>query len=238
PGVANVADAQRLELQPGDEKLGVDFSGINTQPPDPSLFTPIRLVGPNGQLITPAQLPGSGVIRGRITRSDGFPIARATVSTNVSQRTATFAVNLMRSAQTDDDGVYELGMLPEGQYRVTAAKLGYATARYGQKEAADPDTLVDLADGPTRTRIDVVLPPNSNVMGRVVDEFGDPVENASVALSQIKYQGGRRRLVGVSAMSGRTTDDLGRYRIYAVPAGEYVVTASVGQVASFELDRG
>src|SRR4029077_5051682 len=97
-------------------------------------------------------------------------------------------------------------------------------------EPAEQGTLVDVADAQTRTRIDVVLTPNSNVTGRVVDEFGDPVENASVALSQIRFQGGRKRLVGVAAMSGRTTDDLGRYRIYAVPAGEYVVTASVGQV--------
>jgi hypothetical protein len=39
-------------------------------------------------------------------------------------------------------------------------------------------------------------------------------------------------------MSGRTTDDLGRYRIYAVPAGEYVVNASVGQVVPFEPVAG
>ncbi len=70
-----------------------------------------------------------------------------------------------------------------------------------------------------------------------MDEFGDPVENAAVTLSQIRFQGGRRRLVGVSAMSGRTTDDLGRYRIYAVPPGEYVVNASVGQVVAFSPAR-
>ncbi len=121
---------------------------------------------------------------------------------------------------------------------MTAAKVGYSTVRYGQRQDTDPGTVVDLADSQTRTRIDIVLPRNSNVMGRVVDEFGDPVENAAVALSQIRFQGGRRRLVGVSAMSGRTTDDLGRYRIYAVPAGDYVVTASVGQVVPFEPGMG
>ena len=241
PGVARVGDAQNIELHPGDEKLGVDFSSIETQLRESSevnVAGPIRL-GLNGQVMTAAQLAaGTGVIRGRITRADGFPIARATVSTLVSQRTATLAVNINRTTQTGDDGAYELAMLPGGQYRMSAAKLGFATARYGQKEPADQGVLVDLADGQTRTRIDIVLPPNSNVTGRVVDEFGDPVENASVALSQIRYQGGRRRLVGVSAMSGRTTDDLGRYRVYAVPAGDYVVTATVGQVVAFEPERG
>jgi hypothetical protein len=39
-------------------------------------------------------------------------------------------------------------------------------------------------------------------------------------------------------MSGRTTDDLGRYRIYAVPPGEYIVNASVGQVVAFQYSIG
>jgi protocatechuate 3,4-dioxygenase beta subunit len=238
PGVATTADAQNIDLHPGDEKVGVDFSGFTTQPNEVNVGGPVRVVTPNGQLITAAQIGGTGVIRGRVTRTDGISVGRATVSTQVSQSTPTFSVNLPRSTQTDEDGVYELATLPAGQYRVTAAKVGYSTVRYGQRQDADPGTVVDLADSQTRTRIDIVLPRNSNVMGRVVDEFGDPVENAAVALSQIRFQGGRRRLVGVSAMSGRTTDDLGRYRIYAVPPGDYVVTASVGQVVPFEPGMG
>ena len=239
PGVAAIGDAQNVDLRPGDEKLGVDFAGFGTQPTELSVGGPIRVVGPNGQLITAAQIgSGTGVIRGRVTRADGLPVVRATVSTQVTQTTSTFSVNLTRSTQTDEDGIYELANLSAGQYRVNAAKVGYSTARYGQRNDTDAGVLVDVADSQTRTRIDIILPRSANVMGRVVDEFGDPVENASVALSQIRYQGGRRRLVGVSAMSGRATDDLGRYRVYAVPAGEYVVTASVGQVVPFEADRG
>jgi hypothetical protein len=59
-----------------------------------------------------------------------------------------------------------------------------------------------------------------------------------VTLSQIKYQRGRKRLATVSAMSGRTTDDLGRYRVYAVPPGDYIVSASVGQVVAFQPSTG
>jgi Carboxypeptidase regulatory-like domain len=245
PGVALVGDAQNIDLDPGDEKLGVDFAGINTQPggesSQVSLAGAARFVGPNGQVLTPSMLAGTGIIRGRITRPDGLPIAHATVSTSVSGTLnlgGTVALNVTKSIQTDEDGAYELAMLPAGRYNVSASKVGYSLARYGQRNDGDPVSPVDVAEGQTRTRIDIVLPRNSNVMGRVVDEFGDPVENASVALALIRFQGGRRRLVNVSAMSGRTTDDLGRYRIYAVPPGEYVVTASVGQVVPFEPDRG
>jgi protocatechuate 3,4-dioxygenase beta subunit len=242
PGAAAVGDAQNIDLQPGDEKLDVDFNGINTQPIEAGFGGPVRFVAPNGQVMTASQFAGTGVIRGRVTRGDGLPIGHATVSTQVSQILSNVggnvAVNVARTTQTDDDGVYELATLPAGQYRVNAAKVGYSAARYGQRNETDAGVLVDMADSQTRTRIDIVMPRSASVMGRVVDEFGDPVENATVALSQIRFQGGRRRLVGVSAMSGRTTDDLGRYRIYAVPQGDYVVTASVGQVMPFEPATG
>src|SRR5262249_56044012 len=117
-----------------------------------------------------------------------------------------------------------------GQGGVSGGKAGAMTLRYGQREDGEAGALVDVGDTQTRTDIDIVLPRNSNVTGRVVDEYGDPVENVAVTLSQIRYQGGRRRLVTVSAMSGRTTDDLGRYRVYAVPPGDYIVSASVGHV--------
>jgi hypothetical protein len=239
PGVT-LGDAQRIDLHPGDEKLGVDFSGIVTAPDDVTGPNQRRLVGPNAQslLVPPV---GAGVIRGRITRGDGLPIARATVSTQFVQTApGGQAVNFAgtKATATDDDGRYELSELPAGQYRVTVVKPGYITSRYGQREDADAGTPVDVADAQTRARIDVVLQRNSNVAGRVVDEYGDPVENVAVTLSQIKYQGGRRRLVTVSAMSGRTSDDLGRYRVYAVPPGDYVVSASVGQVVAFQPSTG
>jgi hypothetical protein len=243
PGVATVADAQDLDLHPGDEKLGVDFAGLGTQLNDVTatlqiVMPNIQLVGPNGQSLRPTPIPGTGVIRGRVTRTDGLPLARVTVSTQAPQSVLGRTVNAARSVQTDDDGRYEIGDLPAGEYRVAAAKLGYVTLRYGQREDSDQGVPVDLADSQTRTRIDIALPRYSNVTGRVVDEFGDPVEGAAVTLSQIKFQTGRKRLVSVSGMSGRMTDDLGRYRIYAVPPGEYVVGATVGQVVPFQPVSG
>src|SRR5262249_40275894 len=160
-----------------------------------------------GQLmqIRTAPAVGTGVIRGRVTRGDGLPIPRVSVSTQVVQTAPALGsqinLNGTKSTQTQDDGSYELSELPPGQYRILVAKPGYINGRYGQREDTDPGIPVDVAEAQTRTRIDVVLQRNSTVTGRVVDEFGDPVEDVAVSLSQIKYQGGRRRLVGVSSMS-------------------------------------
>src|SRR5262249_49538207 len=125
PGVIQVVDAQDLVLRPGDEKLGVDFSGLTTQANEMTVVNqtgqPNAVIVVNGRPMMPTPILGAGVIRGRITRSDGLPIAHATVSTQapVSQLGRTTTGN--RSVQTNDDGTYEFVDLPAGQYRVTAA---------------------------------------------------------------------------------------------------------------------
>ena len=93
---------------------------------------------------------------------------------------------------------------------------------------------VDLADGETRERADMTLARWGTLTGRVLDELGDPVQGVSVQLLQIRYQAGRRRLVGAGGTS-RVTDDTGRYRVYGFPPGRYIVSAAIGDVASADV---
>jgi hypothetical protein len=55
-----------------------------------------------------------------------------------------------------------------------------------------------------------------------------------VELFQVKYQGGRRRLVEAE-VGQRLTDDRGEYRLHDVPNGRYLVSASVGSVATADV---
>src|SRR5215813_800174 len=140
PGVAAIANALDIDLHPGDERLGIDFSSLRTPSNEIAITaqTPQRANGgvgpngpsvtpPNGQSVTPPTVVATSVIRGRVTRADGLPIARATVSTQVQQTGPGRQANIngARSTQTDEDGNYELAELPAGQYRVSAAKPGY-----------------------------------------------------------------------------------------------------------------
>jgi len=63
------------------------------------------------------------------------------------------------------------------------------------------------------------------ISGRVV---------ADVQLLHIRYEAGRRRLVPAGG-AARVTDDLGRYRLYALPPGQYAVSATIGDVGSADL---
>ena len=69
------------------------------------------------------------------------------------------------------------------------------------------------------------------VVGRVFDEYGDPVQGAKVEVLQLRYEGGRRRLVGMPSF-GSATDDHGSYRLFGLRPGQYIVSAEVGGAAA------
>ncbi|HJZ72202.1 MAG TPA: carboxypeptidase-like regulatory domain-containing protein [Vicinamibacterales bacterium] len=66
------------------------------------------------------------------------------------------------------------------------------------------------------------MPLGGVVTGRVVDEMGEAVAQASVALARRRYVDGERQLV---SQNGSSADDRGEFRIFGVPPGEYVLVA-------------
>ncbi|HUK36142.1 MAG TPA: carboxypeptidase-like regulatory domain-containing protein [Vicinamibacterales bacterium] len=234
PGTAFVADAGAITVAPGDEKFGVDFSGVTTEASLIDLSAQVAQqpnirvsIGPVSVQDAPQ---GTGVIRGRVTRPDGVAIPRVRVTTAIPQGARGGRTNVQLSAVTDEDGRYEFTGLFPGDYRIRASKPGYTDAIYGQQPGADAGTAVTLGDNKIRAQIDIVLPRHSAIVGQIVDDFGDPVEGATVNVWQIRFQTGRRRLVSVNGTSTQVTDDHGRYRLFGVPPGQYVITASIGQV--------
>ena len=78
------------------------------------------------------------------------------------------------------------------------------------------------------------MEPWGTLAGRVLDELGDPMQGATVEVLEVRYRAGRRWLVGAGA-APRATDDLGQYRLYALPPGRYIVSAAVGDAASSDV---
>jgi hypothetical protein len=62
------------------------------------------------------------------------------------------------------------------------------------------------------------------VSGHVVDEAGDPVEGVTVQLWRTAFQGGLRTLTAYGLP--RATDDRGQYRLFHIPAGRYLLSAT------------
>jgi protocatechuate 3,4-dioxygenase beta subunit len=83
-------------------------------------------------------------------------------------------------------------------------------------------------------KADISLPRGSVLAGRVVDEAGEAVAEAEVTAMRMQFQNGKRRLVP----SGRnaTTNDLGQFRIYGLPPGEYYVSASLRNMSAMVVE--
>jgi hypothetical protein len=165
---------------------------------------------------------GTAVIRGYVLAADtGNPLRRAQVRA--------FAMGGQGNgmAQTDAEGRFEIAQLPAGRYTVTAQRSGYVTQSFGQRAPNQPGTPIEIGDGQVAEKVSFALARGGAISGRVVDEFGEPVSAAQVSVQRFAYMGGVRRLGPAGAEGGNDrTDDLGQFRLYGLPPGDYYVMAS------------
>jgi len=180
----------------------------------PAPGEPPGMVGPDRPLKT-----GTGRIRGRVTTIDnGSPVRRAQVRISGPDIGS-------KAAMTDQDGGYEFRDLPAGRFSLSVSKSGFVPMQYGQNRPFEPGKPIELAEGQAVDKANVSLPRGSVLSGRVVDEFGEPVADAMVMAMRMQYINGRRRLVNAGRSS--QSNDLGQFRLYGLPPGEYYVSATL-----------
>src|SRR5262245_57266059 len=169
---------------------------------------PFPLLGGQRQFKT-----GTARIRGRVISSEtGGPVRRAQVRISGPEIAA-------KTALTDAEGRYEFRELPAGRFNMSTSKSGFVTVQYGQTRPFESGKAIDLADAQVIEKADIQMPRGSVVSGRILDEFGDPVADANVSALRSTWVNGRRRLQPTGRMS--QTNDLGQYRIYGLPPGDY-----------------
>jgi hypothetical protein len=173
--------------------------------------------------VDPNAPKGTGVMKGQIVGAEsGAPIRRAQV------RVTSAEARESRLATTDQQGRFEIRDLAAGHYTMTASKGGYVSLQYGQRRPTEPGTPIDLSDGQSIDRLVIALPKGSVIGGRVTDEYGEPVANARVVAMRYGYANGARRLLPAAGSNiSDTTDDLGQYRLFGLPPGDYVISATL-----------
>ena len=165
---------------------------------------------------------GTAILRGQIIAADnGSPIRRAQV------RVSSPDARESRVSTTDAQGRFEIKELPAGRYTISASKGGFVSLQYGQRRPSESGTPLEIGDGQTIEKISIGLPRGSVLGGRVSDEFGEPVANASVMAWRMAYAAGARRLMPAGQNARDTTDDQGHYRLFGLPPGDYYVSATL-----------
>ncbi|HXU88581.1 MAG TPA: carboxypeptidase-like regulatory domain-containing protein, partial [Methylomirabilota bacterium] len=217
PGVESLSDAELLDLKAGNESDRIDLSLPESA--DGSIIVdggtmfiatpPLRPPGPDEQVT---------VVRGRVVSATGGVVAGALVRLTQQARSGG------ATTRSDRDGRFAFADVVPGPFLIGASKNGFSS------EGSPFGRLITVTA--TGADAELTLTPWGSVTGRVVDELGEPVQGAAMQLLRLQFKDGQRRLV--SAFT-RTTDDRGVFRIFGVAPGQYILSASAGDVSTAEL---
>ena len=174
-------------------------------------------------------MPGTGVVRGVVVADDASrtPLRRAIVTL------VRAGIEDMRAASTDDAGRFSFADLPAGMYTLSAAKGGFITMSAGAAKPGMPGRQIIVRDGDSVVVRPIALVRGAAIGGRITDAMGQPLSNVPVQASRfITVNGQRRPRTGSGSSFSASTNDHGEYRVFGLPAGEYLVSAWLNGVAS------
>lgn len=128
-----------------------------------------------------------------------------------------------KSAVTDDDGRFVIGGVPDGDFVVSATRPGYLKAAFGASRPGRAGTSVAIRGGASRSDIMIAMTHGSALAGTVRDLAGDPASGMRVEAIRIQHaaNGDRAEKLGEAF-----ADDRGEFRIFGLPAGDYVLAAT------------
>ena len=155
-------------------------------------------------------------IDGRVTDAiSGTPVRRASVTLRPIRGTAKSYI-----AASSVDGAFVFNSVDPGSYRIFLEKPGYLSQEYGSKTFQFGGEAISVAAGDKKTGIEFKAMPQSVLTGKVIDDDGEPVPQASVVATQ-KTKWNRQ----ASGRNGNT-NDIGEFRIAGLNPGRYILVAN------------
>ena len=171
---------------------------------------------------------GTSRIRGKVVAADtGQPLRKAQV------RATSAELRENRLATTDASGVYEFTELPAGRYQLNASKGSFVALQYGQLRPFEAGKPLEVGEAQTIEKVDFSLPRGGLITGRVLDEVGEPATDVQVSATRFQFVQGRRQLVpaGRPAM----TNDIGEYRLFGLPPGQFYLSATLRAAGALDV---
>ncbi len=162
-------------------------------------------------------------ISGRVISDSNQPLTDATlylraIGGEFSQRTA----------RADGEGRFIFPDVDEGVYRIDVSVPAYILQN---DEASESEDARYFRAGDNVT---LMMMKGGVITGRVTTQTGEPVVGVGVLASRLMDEQGRPVNSETDRFRReRNTDDRGVYRIFGLPAGNYVVSASGGSRYSF-----
>ena len=184
-------------------------------------FTPGRCV--NGSepmkqrillLLTMALLHAAanpGVIKGTVVTNDGEAISLVSVTLRPIPGSGASSSGTVK---TDRFGAFIFWSVQPGAYLVSASRPGFVPAQYGQKRWNSAGKPLDVPDRGS-VSVSIAMHRYGAITGRIIDENGVGIPNQEV----MAFRDTQPPEMAAKA----SADDYGRYRIYGLMPGMYVV---------------
>jgi hypothetical protein len=163
----------------------------------------------------PADESARASLAGRVVKEPGGePIKKAVIELI---REAAGESTHNYTATSDGEGNFEIHEILPGRYRILIERSGYVfvDARHHASDAA----ALSFERGQALSDQVFRMLPTAVVTGRVLDEDGDPMPGANVAVFR-RRPGANGR---TEEVSGERTNDLGQYRISGMMPGRYLI---------------
>jgi len=183
------------------------------------------MLSENGALAqTPPGIPEEFVsLKGQVVDAlSGEPIRQVALTLTIVENNAQLAERRDRPPRirttSDSAGNFLFRNLPPGRYQLQGEKTGYVMAAYSDRPG-QIRTLLSGKPGQDLTGIVFKLIPQGVIAGKVLDEFGEPMANASLRLLRQMDYFPRIR----DRFSGGGTNALGEYLIGDLPPGRYIL---------------
>ena len=126
----------------------------------------------------------------------------------------------VQSVLTREDGRFEFEVRT-GKFALHAAKRGFISSDYNQHEQYS--TAIVAGAGVDTENLTLKLAPSAVLTGRVLDESGEPVRDATVILWREDHTTGVSR---ISQFRQQASDDLGTYEFAPLDAGTYYLSVN------------
>jgi hypothetical protein len=127
-----------------------------------------------------------------------------------------------QAVATGTDGRFQFRNLAAGSYQLLATRSGYLDTAYGQRGPSGSGRNLVIASGATIDDIRLQMTATGAISGRVFDDTGEPLANVPIQALKDSYDEGQRTLTEIK---GDETNDLGEFRIFWLPPGQYIIRA-------------
>lgn len=176
--------------------------------------------GPQRPTRDPRQPPteGTGTVSGRVVdATTGQGLARVRV--RFAGRDGG------RSTLTDAEGAFTFTRLPRGNVMLMVEKPGYLGTTFPERRQTMRNAVLMLADGQKIDSVSIPMTRSSAVVGRLVDPFGDAVENVMVQAVPAPGTSRRTQAFRPTFRGGQSSNDIGEFRIARLDPGQYYLLA-------------